>query len=272
MKRELYPFIRPGARVRWIDPAIGDYDPEDHPGQLETVYTVVSVGGDTSPRACCEEDDDIVLISTDHGEAEVWPTELTLVTPAPEEIGSEVRHTSPWLLSCLKWADLRRRRAEAEADRLRKQYEELARISKKDRQHYVLDKKYKEMRETLADLERKCHLLRSENAFLAAFYYSHGHQEAVNLTGPAVPFSNSACHLGRALGLVPEGNAPVYVEDSEGNAAPVVGCRFDPQTGTVRIAAGEPDGKPKRPLPGLLRLLPSLPKKHPLAKGGASIY
>ena len=84
MKRELFHLIRPGARVRWTDPAIGNYDPKDRPGQLETIHTVVWVGGDTSPQACCEEDDDIVLIATDNGEAEVWPTELTLVTPAPE--------------------------------------------------------------------------------------------------------------------------------------------------------------------------------------------
>lgn len=95
MKKELYHLIRPGARVRWTDPAIGDYDPKDRPGQLETIHTVVSVGGDTSPQACCKDDDDIVLIATDNGEAEVWPTELTLVKPAPEAAGTVRDHTLP---------------------------------------------------------------------------------------------------------------------------------------------------------------------------------
>ena len=63
--------IRTGDRVRWADPAIGDFDPEDRLGQVATVYTVLD-----APEYM--EEDSVVLISDGVGETEVFPRELAL--------------------------------------------------------------------------------------------------------------------------------------------------------------------------------------------------
>lgn len=65
-----------GARVRWNDPCIGDYDEADREAVLATVWTVARIA-DGKRKA--ESDNDIILITSDNGgEAEVWPAELTV--------------------------------------------------------------------------------------------------------------------------------------------------------------------------------------------------
>lgn len=53
-----------GDKVKWNDPAIHDYDPEDREEQLNRVYEVVDKYGD------------IILIADDFSETEVLAHEL----------------------------------------------------------------------------------------------------------------------------------------------------------------------------------------------------
>lgn len=71
-----FSFIRPGARVRWMDPAAEDYGSEKKM-HLDSVYEVVAIGGDSSAKSRVENDDDVVLVhEIGGGEAEVLPKEL----------------------------------------------------------------------------------------------------------------------------------------------------------------------------------------------------
>ena len=61
-----------GKKVRWIDPAIEDYDEEDREDMLNRVFTIYSC-----PDVI--ERDSIIGISCDGSEAEVLPMELVLM-------------------------------------------------------------------------------------------------------------------------------------------------------------------------------------------------
>lgn len=69
-----YDFIKVGARVRWNGPGINDYNPEDREEQLNTEWVVDAIVG--SDEECVTTDCDIVLISSEYSEAEVYPSEL----------------------------------------------------------------------------------------------------------------------------------------------------------------------------------------------------
>lgn len=71
-----FSFIRPGAKVRWNDPAIEDFDPGERKTQLGRVFSVVTLNGRESFSQDEIEDDDIVLLSDRHGDVEALPTEL----------------------------------------------------------------------------------------------------------------------------------------------------------------------------------------------------
>ena len=66
--------INVGAKVRWNDPEIEDYEPEDRQAQLERVYTIFSC-----PEQDELESDSIIGIGDDCSESEVLPWELVVV-------------------------------------------------------------------------------------------------------------------------------------------------------------------------------------------------
>lgn len=69
-----YDFIWVGAKVKWNDPGINDYDPEDREWKANIEWTVDGIVGadeDTVTSDC-----DIILISSEYSEAEVYPSEL----------------------------------------------------------------------------------------------------------------------------------------------------------------------------------------------------
>lgn len=66
--------LKKGARVKWIDPAIDDYDPDDREEQLELVWVI-----DDCPEQDELDSDSIIAISNEYGEAEVLPWELVYV-------------------------------------------------------------------------------------------------------------------------------------------------------------------------------------------------
>ena len=73
-KYEDYHNIKKGCIVRWIDPAIDDYDPDDRAEQLEMLWVV-----DDCPETDELADDTIISISNEYGEAEVLLYELVYV-------------------------------------------------------------------------------------------------------------------------------------------------------------------------------------------------
>lgn len=73
-ERAKYGFIKIGAKVRWEDPGIDDFCPEDREERLNMEWVVdVIVGVD---EESVTSDDDIVFISSEYSEAEVLPCEL----------------------------------------------------------------------------------------------------------------------------------------------------------------------------------------------------
>lgn len=74
MMEDKYDFIRVGAKVRWNVPAIHDYDPEEREEQLNTEWVVDAILGLDEDEVT--SDSDIILISSEYSEAEVYPSEL----------------------------------------------------------------------------------------------------------------------------------------------------------------------------------------------------
>ena len=74
MMEDKYDIIRVGAKVRWNDPAIHDYDPEEREEQLNTEWVVDAILGLDEDEVT--SDSDIILISSEYSEAEVYPSEL----------------------------------------------------------------------------------------------------------------------------------------------------------------------------------------------------
>lgn len=74
MMEDKYDFIRVGAKVRWNDPVIHDYDPEEREEQLNTEWVVDAILGLDEDEVT--SDSDIILISSEYSEAEVYPSEL----------------------------------------------------------------------------------------------------------------------------------------------------------------------------------------------------
>lgn len=61
--------FRPGDHVRWNDPGIGDFDPEERAAQRGRIYTVVENRGET------------ILVSDGDSDVEAPPAELELYVP-----------------------------------------------------------------------------------------------------------------------------------------------------------------------------------------------
>ena len=72
-----FPFgwIAPGAKVRWADPGLADYDASERLPMRLAVRKVWRTGGAPVKK------DDIVTLSDEHGEAEVYAHELRPIGP-----------------------------------------------------------------------------------------------------------------------------------------------------------------------------------------------
>ena len=68
--------LKVGDKVKWDDPAITDFEPEERQSQLDRVWTVVSIGGDTSEDAEVESSDDVIVLSDEYGDTETTLEEI----------------------------------------------------------------------------------------------------------------------------------------------------------------------------------------------------
>lgn len=76
-----FPHIKVGGHVRWDDPAINDFEPEDRGTQLNLVWEIQKIDGTLI------EDDTVVHIAReDGGEAEVYAHELTPCDSTPLDL------------------------------------------------------------------------------------------------------------------------------------------------------------------------------------------
>lgn len=72
-KMEDLKHLKVGARVKWIDPAIDDYDPGEREERLELIWVI-----DDCPSQDELDSDSKISIYNEYGEAEVLPWELVL--------------------------------------------------------------------------------------------------------------------------------------------------------------------------------------------------
>lgn len=77
-----FDLIYDGAKFRWNDPAINDFDPEDREAQLNIEWVVFGVGDDYITDA----NDIVHLKREDGGEAEVLAGELRYTKESVKEI------------------------------------------------------------------------------------------------------------------------------------------------------------------------------------------
>ena len=63
--------LQPGQRVRWINPGIEDYPEEEREEMLQLIWVI-----DSCPDEI--EEDSVIAISNEYGEAEVTPMELVV--------------------------------------------------------------------------------------------------------------------------------------------------------------------------------------------------
>lgn len=71
-----FDFIKVGAKVRWEDPAINDYDENERKEQEDMVWTVYLIDG-SSKNTKVTRDSIILIVSSYGSEAQVFPCELT---------------------------------------------------------------------------------------------------------------------------------------------------------------------------------------------------
>lgn len=169
-----YGFIRNGARVRWNDPAIGDVDPEERADYAARVFTVTDEFYSENPPT---DYADLVYITNDGVEIEVMAGELVpvkrLFAPTPEEIDDDVKAAPAWLLSCLRHADSRMRRAEKETDSLRKENARLLSLSKEERKQLKKDALIAELDAKMKAQDLTIAALRSMLEFYMPYYFTN---------------------------------------------------------------------------------------------------
>ena len=78
-KYEDYKKLKKGTIVRWIDPGIDDYEPEDREEQLNLEWVI-----DDCPEQDDLHDDSTISISNEYGESEVLAYELVYVRDGEE--------------------------------------------------------------------------------------------------------------------------------------------------------------------------------------------
>ena len=243
-----YGFIHHGARVLWNDPGAADYGP-DRERHLKSVYVVHSVAGATGAVAVSGEDTVLIYEHEGHSEAEVPARELRPYRPGGAS-DIDVKHADAFLLSAIKYADRRMRRAEEAAreaedrallaqdrlDTLLATVPEELRAIKKERV-------YQEQQALVKNLSAEVGDLRQELDFYRSAYLTSKQAPARPLASFGEGgFINTPDHLGRFLARCPlrepqatDPEVRVVVEDAEGERNPVTGVWYDPLTGEIRI-------------------------------------
>ena len=240
--RNPYGFIHHGAKVLWNDPANSERgdDAENH---ARTPYVVYSVNGSTSGRSDC--DDDVILIydpAENYGEAEVPPWELRPYNPRPDQ-DTDAKKADALLISCIKYADKRMRKAESDAREAKSKLDALLELTKEERTQLKRDAAYASLNEEAHGLRQAIGKLRKELAFYQTAYVCSKQPPARDLSSFGEDgFINTPDHIGRFLARCPlqepqaaDPDVRVVVEDGEGERNPVTGIWYDPLTGEVRI-------------------------------------
>lgn len=237
-----YGFIHHGARVRWNDPGAADYG-EGAKDHLATVYIVYSINGDTRGKAT--RDDDIVLIyDKDSGtQTEAYPAELVEVVESRQErIGRYVRQADIFLLSCLKYADIRAKKAEKEAKLAKEELKRTLERRKGDKALFVQEQVYKDLKEQIKNLSDEVGSLRKEKDYYMSAYLSLRHPEARKLSEISGEFENTPETLAKFLMFCPskeplamDPDVRVVCEDVNGEIFPITGVWYDKERGMVRL-------------------------------------
>lgn len=229
-------FIHHGAKVFWNDPANADYGKfaEDH---AATVYVVHSVNGSTSGVA--RESDDVILIydpAGGYGEAEVPASEPRPYFPPFRGTADEiVRHADAALLSMLRYADRRVRKAEAAERKALAEVRRLRTFSQKDLNDLNVREEMRRLRSELDDTRRRL-------AHYRDYYLATRQIQPTTLQELREHFRNTPDTLIRLLMNCPERQegcadpqVAVVVEDADGQTEPITGTWYDPQRGMVRL-------------------------------------
>lgn len=229
-------FIHHGAKVYWNDPANADYGEfaEDH---AATVYVVHSVNGSTSGVA--RESDDVILIydpAGGYGEAEVPASELRPYFPPFRGTADEiVRHADAALLSMLRYADRRVRKAEAAKHKALAEAQRLRAFSKKELNDLNVREELRRLRSELDDTRRRLTHYRD-------YYLATRQIEPTTLQELHDHFRNTPDTLIRLLMNCPERQegcadpqVAVVVEDADGQTEPITGAWYDARRGMVRL-------------------------------------
>ena len=201
------------------------------------------MNGSTSGHSDC--DDDVILIydpSENYGEAEVPPWELRPYNPRPDQ-DTDVRKADALLISCIKYADKRMRKAESDAREAKKKLDALLELTKEERAQLKKDAAYASLNEEAHGLRQAIGKLRKELAFYQTAYVCSKQPPARDLSSFGEDgFINTPDHIGRFLARCPlqepqaaDPDVRVVVEDGEGERNPVTGIWYDPLTGEVRI-------------------------------------
>ena len=241
IKNNPFGFIHHGAKVFWDDPAADDYGPEKEK-HLKTVYVVHSVNGKAKSKA--EENDDIVLIYDRDGcsEAEVYAGELRPWRPdTPSNI--DVLKADAFLLSCIKHADSRMRKAEKRAISAETALQELQKASGEERASIKKERINQEQKERISALSGELGQLRKDLEFYRCSYLSEKNPVGRPLSSFGKDgFANTPDHIGRFLARCPlreqqaaDPDVRVVVETEDGECLPVTGIWYDNLNGTVRI-------------------------------------
>ena len=230
-------FIHHGTKVYWNDPENADYEEfaEDH---AATVYVVHSVNGSTSGVA--RESDDVILIydpAGGYGEAEVPACELRPYFPPFRGTADEiVRHADAALLSMLRYADRRVRKAEAAERKALAEVRRLRAFSQKDLNDLNVREEMRRLRNELNDTRRRL-------AHYRDYYLATRQIQATTLQELCKHFHNTPDTLIRLLMNCPERQegcadpqVAVVVEDANGQTEPISGAWYDPQQGMVRLS------------------------------------
>lgn len=237
-----FAFIHHGARVRWNDPAASDYGDEakDH---LTRTYIVFSINGQT--KGLATEEDDIVLIyeKGSGSEAEVYASELVEVPETKEErVTHFTRSADLFLLSCIKYADMRRKTAEREAKEAKEELQKMFRLSKEEKAAIAKEKAYAEMKQTLSNLEQKIADLREQLNYYMSAYLILKQPKAERIDQLEEGFKNTPDHLARFLLGVPteepeamDPDVRVVCENEEGEIFPVTDAWYDKERAMVRL-------------------------------------
>lgn len=240
-----YSFIHHGAKVLWEDPCAAYYGQEEARRIFnETVYVVYSINGDTHGKAA-SPDDTVVIYNKFTGENhEVAASQLVKhEEPQEKKIRRWVREADTFLVSCLRYADERMKKAEAEAADAKDELRKVLDRRKGDRALFVQEQVYKEQKQTIASLEKEVCDLRRRLDYYMAGYLSVRKPAAQRLQDLTTAFDDTPDAIAARLldATLPQSRQRVVIVDCEGriyrpvgimSSAELVTIAIEPSTGT----------------------------------------